>query len=65
MEGWPHKVKGVGNHPKYPQLGYIEDTNCDVYPNDIILVDGRTRTALSPTKFKMIYKPYKNLLVLK
>lgn len=38
-KGWPHKIKGIEQHPGYPQLGSYPIGNliCDVYPRNWIV----------------------------
>lgn len=36
-KGWPHKIKGLVDHPIYGQCAAVDETGCTVYQGDWVL----------------------------
>ena len=58
--GWPHKLKGVVEHPKYPQLATLEEFPAqDIYPNEyIVTIKDGFIVIMRDYNFESIYKRF-------
>ena len=64
-KGWPHQIKGMKEHPNYPQLGSMTAPtgvgyDSDVYQDDWVLTfsDG-TKTVMTDYEFNEAYEKVK------
>jgi len=61
-KGWPHQIKGMMDHPKYSQLGYLFSGGrwVEVYKNDWVVTfpDGN-KTVMTDYKFEQTYERVK------
>ena len=62
-KGWPHQIKGMTEHPTYPQLGIVDNDDSyrsDVYQDDWVLTfsDG-TKTVMTDYEFNEAYEKVK------
>lgn len=63
-KGWPHKIKGLEEHPKYPQLGYIRGiygNYYDIFEGDWIIksTKGYVQTIMDKFNFENTYERIK------
>ena len=58
-KGWPHKVKGLEDHPVYSQMGYVYGPTGgqSVYPGDFVVTDkDGFRVSYRPDDFEKLYQ---------
>lgn len=58
-KGWPHQIKGLVVHTKYPQLAMIDDDDyyMEVYPTDwIVTLPNKIRVKMTDLELNNKYE---------